>query len=586
MAGYELTRDPTLRHQRRLGCVLTILVLHVLLFGGLMGYIRRKYGAVVLGESVYYGYMALSSIGVDSTVPHTPAAVAYVSYYVLAGLGLLTLVAEDVYGLYCVYKAYLDDEEDCPCTSRPGYCGATVRRLNQNLVGSSAPCTGWLNLPRRLSAQARERHDEPPAAVTVCVSLGVVNLNAVLPLLLAAGFTFRLGDLRPRPIDRGARRSTRPRRRRATRPCASFFCLLRGRRGGLLLLLRGRRVVLVVIREREVVGLRARAAGIIIARRRVRGASSSLVGVRSAAFTPVRVVDRQAHDGRVVTITIIFQIKVVRREVHSVGADVVIIIIGRGGVLLLRCYGFKGPQEKTGPRALHLSRCFPVRALTGTLSSTARGSRVTMLLRPLLRVSICKSIQEAHQTKVHQRVASILYSFEEATFSPKPYKRDSASVSVWSSQSLPGEAWAGSRFKSKRQSSSEARPAMSDRPNSGRFSKIFEARYVDAQATWGELCSATCTHRFSKAEASPPLHARKTTLSSSAGLDGVRVSGACKAAYNALSNRDRSTGASDDNLSSNCKLARGPVPCPRGQSKQRVELFGGRGVQDTFPGVR
>ena len=36
VAGYELTRDPTLRHQRRLGCVLTILVLHVLLFGGLL----------------------------------------------------------------------------------------------------------------------------------------------------------------------------------------------------------------------------------------------------------------------------------------------------------------------------------------------------------------------------------------------------------------------------------------------------------------------------------------------------------------------------------------------------------------------
>ena len=152
VAGYELTRDPTLRHQRRLGCVLTILVLHVLIFGGLMGY-TFTYLAPSYWESVYYGYMALSSIGVDSTVPHTPAAVAYVSYYVLAGLGLLTLVAEDVYGLYCVYKAYLDDEEDVPDSPR------LLRRDSSQIEGRSLT---WvlgtvhkiLNLPRRLSAQA------------------------------------------------------------------------------------------------------------------------------------------------------------------------------------------------------------------------------------------------------------------------------------------------------------------------------------------------------------------------------------------------------------------------------------------------
>ena len=55
--------------------------------------------------------MALSSIGVDATVPHTPAAVAYVAYYVLAGLGLLAACRRGCCGLYCVYKAYLDDEE-------------------------------------------------------------------------------------------------------------------------------------------------------------------------------------------------------------------------------------------------------------------------------------------------------------------------------------------------------------------------------------------------------------------------------------------------------------------------------------------
>ena len=152
VAGYELTRDPTLRHQRRLGCVLTIiLVLHVLLFGGLMGYTRHVL-APSYWESVYYAYMALSSIGVDSTVPHTPAAVAYVSYYVLAGLGLLTLVAEDAYGLYCVYKAYLDDEE-LPESPR------LLRRDSSQIEGRSL---NWvlgtvynvLNLPRRLSAQA------------------------------------------------------------------------------------------------------------------------------------------------------------------------------------------------------------------------------------------------------------------------------------------------------------------------------------------------------------------------------------------------------------------------------------------------
>ena len=116
-----------------------------------MGY-TFTYLAPSYWESVYYGYMALSSIGVDSTVPHTPAAVAYVSYYVLAGLGLLTLVAEDVYGLYCVYKAYLDDEE-LPESPR------LLRRDSSQIEGRSL---NWvlgtvynvLNLPRRLSAQA------------------------------------------------------------------------------------------------------------------------------------------------------------------------------------------------------------------------------------------------------------------------------------------------------------------------------------------------------------------------------------------------------------------------------------------------
>jgi len=156
VAGYELTRDPTLRHQRRLGCVLVILILHVLLFGGLMGY-ALTFLAPSYWESVYYAYMALSSIGVDSTVPHTPAAVAYVAYYVLAGLGLLTLVAEDVYGLYCVYKAYLDDEEDGAVAATPS--PRLLRRDSSQIAGRSL---NWvlgtvynvLNLPRRLSAQA------------------------------------------------------------------------------------------------------------------------------------------------------------------------------------------------------------------------------------------------------------------------------------------------------------------------------------------------------------------------------------------------------------------------------------------------
>ena len=156
VAGYQLTRDPTLRHQRRLACVGALLVLHVLLFGGLMGY-ALTFLAPSYWESVYYAYMALSSIGVDSTVPHTPAAVAYVAYYVLAGLGLLTLVAEDVYGLYCVYKAYLDDDEDGAVAATPS--PRLLRRDSSQIEGRSL---NWvlgtvynvLNLPRRLSAQA------------------------------------------------------------------------------------------------------------------------------------------------------------------------------------------------------------------------------------------------------------------------------------------------------------------------------------------------------------------------------------------------------------------------------------------------
>ena len=84
--------------------------------------------------------------------------------------------------------------------------------------------------------------------------------------------------------------------------------------------------------------------------------------------------------------------------------------------------------------------------------------------------------------------------------------------------------------------------------------------------------SATCTHRFSRAQAcSRHLQARKTTLSSSAGSDGARVSGVCKAAYNALSNRDRSTGASDDKRLQ--ELARAPTRAgSRGSALQPKQL--------------
>ena len=91
-------------------------------------------------EAVYYGYMALSSIGVDATIPHTPGAVAYVGWYALSGLGLLTLVAEDVYGLYWSTR------HTSPTTRSPqarrNCCGATARRSRVGgLLGSWAPST-------------------------------------------------------------------------------------------------------------------------------------------------------------------------------------------------------------------------------------------------------------------------------------------------------------------------------------------------------------------------------------------------------------------------------------------------------------
>ena len=114
-----------------------------------MGY-TLTYLAPSYWESVYYAYMALSSIGVDS-VPHTPAAVAYVAYYVLAGLGLLTLVAEDVYGLYCVYKAYLDDDE---VPESPRLLRRDSSQIEPKLNWVLGTVHKILNLPRRLSAQA------------------------------------------------------------------------------------------------------------------------------------------------------------------------------------------------------------------------------------------------------------------------------------------------------------------------------------------------------------------------------------------------------------------------------------------------
>lgn len=150
VAGYHLTKDPTLRHQRRLVCVVVLLVLHILVFGGLAGHMAYYIG---YWEAVYYGYMALSSIGVGATIPHTPGAVAYVGWYALSGLGLLTLVAEDVYGLYCVHKAHLAD--DAEPASPPQLLRRNSSQIeSRRLTWILGTVHNVLNLPRRISAQA------------------------------------------------------------------------------------------------------------------------------------------------------------------------------------------------------------------------------------------------------------------------------------------------------------------------------------------------------------------------------------------------------------------------------------------------
>lgn len=151
VAGYHLTKDPTLRHQRRLACVVVLLVLHILVFGGLAGHVAYYIG---YWEAVYYGYMALSSIGVNATIPHTPGAVAYVGWYALSRLGLLTLIAEDVYGLYCVHKAYLDDDADVPASPPQLLRRNSSQIESRRLTWILGTVHNVLNLPRRISAQA------------------------------------------------------------------------------------------------------------------------------------------------------------------------------------------------------------------------------------------------------------------------------------------------------------------------------------------------------------------------------------------------------------------------------------------------
>ena len=63
----------------------------------------------------------------------------------------MTLVAEDAYGLYCVYKAYLDDG-DVP--DSPKLLRRDSSQIEPKLNWVLGTVHKILNLPRRLSAQA------------------------------------------------------------------------------------------------------------------------------------------------------------------------------------------------------------------------------------------------------------------------------------------------------------------------------------------------------------------------------------------------------------------------------------------------
>ena len=153
--------------------------------------------------------------------------------------------------------------------------------------------------------------------MTVCV-LNVVLTLPLLPLLLAR-LHLRLDSVLVLvQLMRGARQNKRRRRRRATRPCASSFLMEGAPR--------------LPPSSENVAGSEPalpEGASEEESEPALPESSGAVARVRSAASTSIGVVNRQADDRRVVTITIIFQIKVVRREGHSVGADVVIIIIGR-----------------------------------------------------------------------------------------------------------------------------------------------------------------------------------------------------------------------------------------------------------------
>ena len=153
--GFEITRDETARKQRRLVCVLVLLVCHILLHG--------LYVSVTLDisflEATYISYMALSSIGIDWRLRFSHSRLAVVGTFVLVGMGLLTLVAEDALELYQIFK--LEQEYSAAERASRRYLALLVCPSRGRRTAATAPGP---RRGRRSRGRARRRRKAHAAA--------------------------------------------------------------------------------------------------------------------------------------------------------------------------------------------------------------------------------------------------------------------------------------------------------------------------------------------------------------------------------------------------------------------------------------
>mmetsp|Transcript_17223 Transcript_17223/g.51416 ORF Transcript_17223/g.51416 Transcript_17223/m.51416 type:complete len:328 (-) Transcript_17223:21-1004(-) len=139
----RLTSDPTLRRQRRLGIAVFLFFAHVAVNGG-VGF--HYFMGVDYEEAIYYSYMALSTIALTREFPRSDAGLAFSFFYILSGMGLLTLIAEDLFELYRIYRDHVVHEQECDHHTMDGSRRRMYTRSISSCDNPGTPVTGWVKV--------------------------------------------------------------------------------------------------------------------------------------------------------------------------------------------------------------------------------------------------------------------------------------------------------------------------------------------------------------------------------------------------------------------------------------------------------